>query len=131
MRSDPEFAQAVQNAEEEATSSLVAEAFRRARDGTRRTIYGRDGEPKGEYTEYSDFLLKFLIECRDRNYNPKRQIELSGHLSSSNAHFVLQPSDLLLLPDKMLDQLTNIMTFLAENRPAEPAALPGPDHGAD
>lgn len=128
MRADPEFAQAVEHANEEATASLISEAVRRARDGTERPVFGRDGEVKGTYREYSDFLLKFLIEARDPNYNVKRQLELNGHLNSTHLGMVIAPSDLLLLDDRMMANLTEILEFLVDERGPEPPPVMIEDH---
>jgi hypothetical protein len=123
MRADPEFAAAVEQADEEATASLISEAFRRARDGTEEPVFDREGSVKGTITKYSDFLLKFLIECRDKSYNPKRQLELSGHLSTSNMHMVIAPADLLLLDERLTANLTEILERLVEARGEQPALM--------
>ena len=64
---DPDFAQRMLEAEQQATEVLEAEAWRRAVEGSpyRRTSYWR-GEPVGvdEKTEYSDSLMTLLLKAR-------------------------------------------------------------------
>ena len=64
---DPDFASRMAEADEQATETLEAEAWRRAVEGSpyRRTSYWR-GEPVGvdEKTEYSDSLMTLLLKSR-------------------------------------------------------------------
>jgi hypothetical protein len=71
---DEEFAQRWSDAVEEGIDRLEAEAIRRARDGVRRPVFYM-GNIVGYIQEYSDSLLKFLLEAkrpsvyRSRNIN--------------------------------------------------------------
>jgi len=73
---DEEFAQRWNDAVEEGIDRLEAEAIRRARDGVKRPVFYM-GQVVGYIQEYSDTLLKFLLEAkrpavyRARNISPQ------------------------------------------------------------
>src|SRR5262249_2040196 len=75
QENDEEFAQLWRDAVEEGIDRLEAEAIRRARDGIKRPVFYM-GQVVGYVQEYSDTLLKFLLEAkrpsvyRARNINP-------------------------------------------------------------
>lgn len=60
---DPEFALAFKQADLQATEVLEREAWRRARDGVKETVY-QHGKAVGTVTRYSDALLMFLLKAR-------------------------------------------------------------------
>src|SRR5262249_33563093 len=60
---DEEFAQRWSDAVEEGIDRLEAEAIRRARDGVKRPVFYM-GNIVGYIQEYSDTLLKFLLEAK-------------------------------------------------------------------
>src|SRR5215470_1081936 len=61
--SDEEFTQRWNDAVEEGVDRLEAEAIRRARDGVKRPVFYM-GQVVGYIHEYSDTLLKFLLEAK-------------------------------------------------------------------
>jgi hypothetical protein len=60
---DEEFAERWRNAVEEGIDRLEDEAIRRARDGVTRPVFYM-GQVVGHVQEYSDSLLKFLLEAK-------------------------------------------------------------------
>jgi hypothetical protein len=60
---DEEFAQRWRDAVEEGIDRLEQEAIRRARDGVKRPVFYM-GQIVGHVQEYSDTLLKFLLEAK-------------------------------------------------------------------
>ena len=60
---DEEFAQRWNDAVEEGIDRLEQEAIRRARDGVKRPVFYM-GQVVGYIQEYSDSLLKFLLEAK-------------------------------------------------------------------
>jgi len=60
---DEEFAEGWSDAVEEGIDRLEAEAIRRARDGVKRPVFYM-GQVVGYVQEYSDSLLKFLLEAK-------------------------------------------------------------------
>ena len=60
---DEEFAQRWRDAVEEGIDRLEQEAIRRARDGIKRPVFYM-GQVVGHVQEYSDSLLKFLLEAK-------------------------------------------------------------------
>lgn len=77
-REDPGFATAMNEAAEEATEHLEAEARRRAVRGTLRPVF-HQGEQCGVIREYSDTLLIFLLKGRKpETYRDNSKVEHSG-----------------------------------------------------
>lgn len=62
-KTDPKFAKAWADAEDEGTDLLIREARRRALQGVDKTIFYK-GTPIGTETTYSDTLLIFLLKSR-------------------------------------------------------------------
>lgn len=76
LKSDPEYALAIQEAMEQAADLLEEEAIRRARDGVKEPVYYK-GEIVGYVYRYSDGLLKFLLQHLKKKVYGNR-IELAG-----------------------------------------------------
>lgn len=74
---DPEFAAAWAAAVEEGVDLLEAEARRRARDGTVKTIYNKDGQVVAEERVYSDPLMTLLLKGRRKQVFSER-VEQTG-----------------------------------------------------
>ncbi|HPT88722.1 MAG TPA: helix-turn-helix domain-containing protein [Bacillota bacterium] len=72
---DPEFRDALEQAEEEATEALIAEARRRGLNGVDEPIYYK-GKQVGAVKKYSDNLLMFLIKAKRPEYRDKVQNEI-------------------------------------------------------
>ncbi len=73
-----DFAAAWDEAEAQVTDSLLAEGIRRARDGVTKPVY-QSGEMVGEVQEYSDSLLKYMLQVRIPELRPNRQsLEVSN-----------------------------------------------------
>lgn len=75
---DRAFAARWDDAVEQSTDTLEAEAVRRARDGTDRPVY-QSGELVGHVREYSDTLLIFLLKARrPQKYRDNARVEIAG-----------------------------------------------------
>src|SRR5262252_4301399 len=72
---DEEFAQRWNDAVEEGIDRLEAEAIRRARDGVKRPVFYM-GQVVGYVQEYSDSLLRFLLEAKRPAVYRARNINL-------------------------------------------------------
>jgi len=72
---DEEFAQRWRDAVEEGIDRLEAEAIRRARDGVKRPVFYM-GQVVGYIHEYSDTLLKFLLEAKRPSVYRARNINV-------------------------------------------------------
>lgn len=71
-RKEPKFAERWDEALEEAADLLELEARRRAVNGVARPVY-QQGKKVGDVQEYSDFLLKFLLQgARPERYRETR-----------------------------------------------------------
>ena len=84
LKEDPDYANAFENAREQANVALEDEAVRRARHGVRRPVLykGRqvhiNGEPIWEH-EYSDTLLQLLLKgAMPDKYRERSSTEISG-----------------------------------------------------
>ena len=86
---DIEFAVAWRKAQKIGTRELKAEARRRAYHGTLKPVY-QGKELVGHIREYSDTLLKWLIQVRDPKYRDKVDVHGSlKHDHSGNVGVVL------------------------------------------
>jgi uncharacterized protein YdbL (DUF1318 family) len=75
---DPAFAQAWDEAVDEAVDTLETEARRRAIEGTTRPVFYK-GEEVGGIREYSDTLTIFLLKAhRPEKYRERTSTELTG-----------------------------------------------------
>lgn len=76
--SDPEFAQAMAEALDDACDDLELEARRRAKDGTQKPVYFK-GEQCGVIHEYSDTLMIFLLKAhRPEKFRERVKVEHGG-----------------------------------------------------
>jgi hypothetical protein len=77
-KDDSDFAQAWDEALEQATEKLEAEAYRRAHDGVLKPVF-QNGQEVGQIREYSNTLLIFLLKAqRPEKYRDNAKVELSG-----------------------------------------------------
>jgi hypothetical protein len=65
LKTDPEYAEAFEEAERLSADLLADEAYKRAVEGVRKPVYHK-GEVVGYETVYSDVLLMFLAKARNR-----------------------------------------------------------------
>lgn len=73
---DPEYRKAFNDAQEQATDALEAEARRRAYQGVEEPTGWYQGSPGGYVTRYSDTLLIFLLKgMRPDRYKERSQVE--------------------------------------------------------
>ncbi len=115
---DPEYRTAFDQAKEDATDVLEAEAFRRAVEGVEEPTGWYMGEPGGTVRKYSDVLLIFLLKgLRPDRY--RERVDVRG---------VLAHLDVSQLPDDLVARLAsgeNPITVLAPIlQAAELPALP-------
>lgn len=79
-KTDEKFAQAWDQAAEEAADKLEQEAWRRAVQGVEKPVYYK-GKLIDKVREYSDTLLIFLLKgFRPEKYSEKQEIKHSGGL---------------------------------------------------
>ncbi len=75
---DDEFASAWDEAKEQATDELEAEAWRRAVKGVERPVF-QGGEAVGHVTEYSDRLLELMLKAnRPTKYRENTSLEITA-----------------------------------------------------
>ena len=92
---DSEYREAFDQAKEDATDVLEAEAHRRAVEGVEESVGWYKGVPGGTVRRYSDVLLIFLLKAlRPEKY--RERVDLRGSL----AHI-----DLTQLPDHLLARI--------------------------
>lgn len=76
--SEPEFAAAWKDAEDEAADKLEREAWRRAVEGTDKPVTFQ-GEITATYKEYSDRMLELLLKAhRPERYVERSRVEVTG-----------------------------------------------------
>ena len=74
LKTDAEYAEVFQHAEEEATDALEAEARRRAVEGVSEPVGWFQGNPGGYVQRYSDTLLIFLLKgARPEKYKERHE----------------------------------------------------------
>ena len=95
-----EFRLAWEEADAEVTDSLLQEGIRRARDGFLKPVF-QSGERVGEIREYSDSLLKYMLQVRMPELRPNRQ-----SLEVSNKPGESLKIDTLSLDDLNYDELS-------------------------
>lgn len=79
LKKDPDFAEKFAAAKEEATERLLAEARRRAEEGTTKPVFYQ-GVECGQIREYSDTLLIFLLKgLMPETFRERFDARLSGH----------------------------------------------------
>lgn len=77
-REDPAFAEAFQDAIEQAADKIEAEAIRRAVEGFEEPVWYR-GIEVGKITRHSDYLLGLLLKAnRPDKYRENSRVELAG-----------------------------------------------------
>ncbi len=95
LEKDPAYREAFDQAKEDATDVLEAEAHRRAVEGVEEQVGWYRGVAGGTVRRYSDVLLIFLLKSlRPERY--RERVDLRGSL----AHI-----DLNLLPDELLARI--------------------------
>ena len=74
LKQDPEYAQAVQDAMEQAADALESEARRRAEEGVDEPVFYK-GKECGVIRKYSDTLLIFLLKGgRPERYRERHEV---------------------------------------------------------
>lgn len=120
-RTDPEFAQACEDARAVALAAIESEIKRRAFNPPQRPVFD-DGRVVGwvEDRRSSDNLLLRLAERIEPEWAQRRSHEVSGridHTHTAAAHpfaFVLTPENIALLPADRRDALVDILSELAD-----------------
>ncbi len=98
---DPEYAEALQIAKEEATEVLEREAFRRGVEGWEEPVFYR-GEQVGKITKYSDQLLVVLL----KGNKPEKYKDRVEHTGESKSYMNI---DLKNLSEEELNLLEGII----------------------
>ena len=79
-RANPDFAEAWEDAKEEALDAMEAEAWRRGMQGVDEPVFYQ-GEVRGHITKYSDTLLIFMLKAgRPHKFRERHQVDVSGRL---------------------------------------------------
>lgn len=120
-RTDPEFAQACEDARAVALAAIESEIKRRAFNPPQRPVFD-DGRVVGwvEDRRSSDNLLLRLAERIEPEWAQRRSHEVSGridHTHAAAAHpfaFVLTPENIALLSAERRDALVDILSELAD-----------------
>ena len=102
MESDPDYAEAFQEAKIAAAERLELEATRRAVDGVDEPVWYK-GENVGHQKKYSDTLLIFLL----KGAMPEKYKERFEHSTTEDGMHV--KVDLNLLSDKELKELEEVL----------------------
>lgn len=77
IEEDPDFAQAVAEAEQEVLDIDKAEVRRRAVEGVDEPVGWFRGEPGGYVRKYSDNLLMFRVKAKDPEYRDRQTVDLN------------------------------------------------------
>jgi hypothetical protein len=114
---DPEFERLYQEAKRSAKDRLEEEAYRRAVTGTRKPVFYL-GEKVAEVREYSDGLLKMLLQANlPTKYRDRQLIE----------HRIAEPAVAAEQQRRLLaDPTAAALAAELDARLAAPMALPGP-----
>jgi hypothetical protein len=120
---DPVFSEAWREAQAQANAELERTAYQRAVEGVKEPIFqagermeDEDGNP-AVITRYSDRLLERLLARRMPNeWSEKRQLEVSGGLSTDANRLYISAQDLIHLSDTDRADLGRILHRLAVAR---------------
>lgn len=120
MVNDPDYPQRFADARENYVDRLVAEATRRACDGTARMRF-HNGKPicdpktKRPYVdrEYSDSLLMFLIKKERPEYREASTLHLDGRVQVPVALVDLTDAQLSLIAVRALENQSNVIDAAA------------------
>jgi len=112
LKSDPVYAEGVEEAMEQAVDVLEAEAARRAVEGVEepivvggKVVKGDDGKPLYR-RKYSDVLLIFLLKgARPDKYADRRQIKQNTHVSAEPLATELAK----LSPEELRDRVRHLV----------------------
>lgn len=120
-RSDPAFADAYEDARQDALDKAEQELLRRAIDGTTKPVY-QGGQHVGDVQEYSDTLLLAYLNAHavDRGYVRNARVEVSGPGGSPVRHEVRQEIGALTL-DERAELRKLARRVIAERAPEVPA----------
>lgn len=109
LASDPEYAEALREAAEEAVERLEREALRRALEGTQKAVY-HNGKVVGYVTEYSDTLLIFLLKgARPQKYRDNAQLTYNDNRDQDHSQ-VLN----VITPEQYADALRRMAPLMLE-----------------
>jgi hypothetical protein len=87
-KNDPKFAEAFEDAQELANGVLETEARRRGLEGVDKPVFQK-GQRVGEVREYSDVLLKMLIQANMPKYrDAQSKLEMAGPTGPVEIRFV-------------------------------------------
>ena len=117
-RSDPEFAAAWAEAEDESVDYLRSEAQRRAVEGWKEPVFHR-GEVVGHIQRYSDRLLELLLKARAPEFADRKTITVQGTTSLTAADLERARALPTVVPVEVLEQIAMAMVEFSENPPAD------------
>ena len=139
-RTDPDFAAACREAEQQALGRVEAEIVRRSFELDRRPIFDRAGRQIGEQVDSrpANQLLLRLAERLDPSWAPKKNATVDATHTHEHHHrhehevvFALRPEHLALLPEdrrrRFVDDLRTIRAALErQEAPEHERRLPAP-----
>ncbi len=106
---DREFADAWEDAIDQAVDSMESEARRRAMQGTEKPVFYQ-GEECGRVREYSDQLIMFLLRAhRPEKYRENVKLDHSGSITTIRVEYQDHEPDYLLQPKQPVPMLTQEM----------------------
>jgi hypothetical protein len=118
-RRDPEFDKACQDAITASLGKVEAEVMRRAMTPTKRPIFSK-GELVGEEDVYDNKLLLALARKMSPEWRESRHLSVEGSVDHNHrhAHLSLSLDDIQLLAPEKADLLLELLSELADLRPA-------------
>lgn len=121
---DPAFRAKADVAQEEADAAILSEIRRRAIEGVEKPIFQKGQRVFDEFEkrpatvkEFSDTLLLALARSRFRDFQDRKQVEVSGEIAHTHQRALqISPDELLFLSREERQQLRGILTTLARAR---------------
>ena len=120
---DPEFALAIQEAEQRALGKVEREIAKRAFTLDERPIFDRQGNKIGVQTDSRPanlMLLRLAERLAPQTWQQRKHHEIDGKISHDHQHSVavatLEPQDVLLLEPDEQNELLRLVSKIAERK---------------
>lgn len=117
---DPAFSEDWSRAEESALAAVEAEIMKRAMSGSHRPIVSQGRVVAHEVTHDNKLLLAVARKLAPESWTERRQLEHGGKIEHQHDHrhahavAVLEPRDVLRLPDAEQQQLLSLIEKIEE-----------------